>query len=172
MAPWRVIDLSLSLWSGSAAPLVWLRSAQWRRLSFSLCFLKEIHLWPPSPAFIGEVWIFKYVGGWHHPRRSNVPLLMKADYNSFDMKLSYLVVGCAAFLRGAEPISASNGGLSASLHPYFKQNMIQSSNQRWPRFNLYPSAVPACERARLWLWLLVVRNLRATVAQMVVWLHL
>lgn len=34
---------------------------------------------------------------------------METDDKSFDMKLSYFVVGCAAVLRGAEPISPSNG---------------------------------------------------------------
>lgn len=38
---------------------------------------------------------------------------MKADNKSFDTKLSYLAVGGAAILRGAEPISASNGASSA-----------------------------------------------------------
>lgn len=33
----------------------------------------------------------------------------KGIIKSFDMEFSHLVVGCAAVLRGAEPISLSNG---------------------------------------------------------------
>lgn len=37
------------------------------------------------------------------------PLLMETDNKRFDMKFYYLVVGCAAVLGGAEPISPPKG---------------------------------------------------------------
>lgn len=77
------------------------------------CFLKAISVSLCHATFFltlsRVVESFKHAKGWHIPRHSNGPLLMETDDKSFDMKFSYLVVGCAAVLRGAEPIPPSNG---------------------------------------------------------------
>lgn len=104
---------------------------------YPLCFLKAIYglypcVTPHFLSFIKNVWIFKHAEGWHVPRRSNGPLLMETDNKSFDMKFSYLVMGCATVLRGAEPISPSNGVYQTLCthisNPWIKKNPKKNPN--------------------------------------------
>lgn len=71
----------------------------------------------------------------------NGPLLMETVNKSIDIKFSYLVLGCAAILRGAEPISLSSGvyqNLWTHIsNPWIKKKitMIQISNHQWELFS-------------------------------------
>lgn len=116
-------------------------------LFYPPCFLKAIYglylcVRPHFLNFIKDVWFFKHAEGWHVSRRNgNGPLLMETDNKSFDMKFFYLVVVSAAVLRGAEPISPSNGVYQPLCthisNPWIKKKKkkIQSPNQQWEPFS-------------------------------------
>lgn len=123
-------------------------------------------------SFIEDVWLFKHAAGWHVPRRNNGPILMEMDNKSIDMECSYLVVGCAAVLRRAEPISPSNGVYQPLCTQISNPSTKKNNNSKIPVRNehnlvFYLFTLSACVRAHPGSWLLVVRTLASSVAQIV-----
>lgn len=83
-------------------------------------------------------------------------------------------MGCATVLRGAEPISPSNGVYQTLCthisNPWIKKKKRKRSKAPISKKHdlvFYLFTLSACVRAHSGSWLLVVRNLAASVAQMV-----
>lgn len=141
-------------------------------LVYPPCFLKAIYglylcVRPHFLSFIKDVWIFKHAEGWHVSRRNgNGPLLMETDNKSFDMKFSYLVVVSAAVLRGAEPISPSNGvyqPLCTHISNPWEKKRYKAPISNESHLVFYLFTLSTCTRSHSGSWLLVVRNLLASV---------